>query len=133
MSDLITVTAADVSDQVTVTVNETTDAVTVSVTSVTDEVTVSVSNDTGPQGDAGADGADGIDYSPNTSWFGLVSGYTTTGAEVAITGGTVTPYNYNGGVTRYRYEASDESADAFYTTFDGTNLTGLVATKALSF
>jgi len=154
MDDLVTVTANDVSDLVTVTVNETTDEVTVAVTTSDDQVTVEVSNEVGPQGPAGPTGptgatgpqgpqgeigpqgpagSDALSYDIKTNWFALVSGYQTTGAEVAITGGVVTPYNYLGGVTRYRFESTDELTDAFYTTFNGTAVSGLIISKALQF
>ena len=50
--------------------------------------------------------------------------------NAAITGGTV--YNYTlDGVTRYRFVPTtyDAAADAFYSNFDGTTLSGLVAAR----
>lgn len=73
------------------------------------------------------------DYVRNNDWFGLASGYATFSGPTSITGGRVYTYTYLGAVTRYRFISTDNATDAFYTTFDGTNLTGLVATKALSF
>lgn len=44
--------------------------------------------------------------------------------------GQVYSYLYNsGGTTLYRFIAADNSEDAFYTTFDGTNVSGLVVSK----
>lgn len=163
MDDQVTVTANDVSDLVTVTVNETTDEVTVAVTTNDDQVTVEVSNDvgpqgpagptgptgatgpqgpqgevgpTGPQGPAGADGADGVDATPydiKTNWFALSAGFATVSAPVSITGGTVRTYTYLGAATRYRFISTDNATDAFYTTFNGSAVSGLVITKALQF
>jgi hypothetical protein len=124
-ADTVTITAPVTIDDVTITVNALTDDVTVSVTSVVDDVTVEVSSDTGPQGPAG------VDYDPKTSWFGLAVGAVPTG-PTAITGGRVYTYNY-GTTTRYRFISTDNATDAFYSGFNGTNLTGLVATKALTF
>ena len=82
----------------------------------------------------GMQGEAGTSFDPKTNWFALVSGSISDDPEVAITGGAVTAYHYNGGVTRYRYEATDESADAFYTTFNGSTMpTGFIVAKALQF
>ena len=144
-TDAVTVTAVDASDQVTVSVaGDTTtvevtadsssdlvsitsadpsDAVTVSVTTADDAVTVSVSNDTGPAG---------ADFAPRTDWLSLCTGYSATPTgPTAITGGGVYTYTYTGG-TRYRFVSTDALTDRFYTGFDGTNLTGLVATKSVT-
>lgn len=85
----------------------------------------------GPKGDKGDKGDDGVDYDPATSWISLLAGGTS-GEDIPITGGVVTPYNY-GTTTYYRFSADDDSIDAFYTTFNGTAVSGLVCTKALNF
>jgi len=80
---------------------------------------------------AGPVGPQGANFDPTTTWISLVVGVEPS-AEVSIPSGEVLTYDY-GDTTLYRFIASDDSLDAFYSTFDGTNLTGLVATKALSF
>lgn len=71
-------------------------------------------------------------FSYNT-WVGLAMGYSgVPSAPVSIAAGTVRTYSY-GAQTRYRFIKTDGTLDAFYTGFDGSNLTGLVATKALTF
>jgi len=119
----VEVTADSSSDAVTVTSVDPSDAVTVSVTTADDAVTVSVSNDTGPAG---------ADYDQRTDWLGLVVGFNAIPtAPTAITGGSVYTYTYAGG-TRYRFVSTSGLTDSFYTTFDGSNLTGLVASKGLT-
>lgn len=58
----------------------------------------------------------------------------TDGIEIPITGGTYMVYNFRG-QTVYRYITTATNAngyptiDTFYTTFDGTNLTGLITKR----
>ena len=78
--------------------------------------------------------ADGNSFALNTSWVGLVMGFASppTGPTL-VTGGKVYTYTYLGPTIRYRFIANNGTMDAFYTDFDGTNVTGLVTTKTLSF
>ena len=65
-----------------------------------------------------------IDYSTNWSQEPVL--------EATITGGEVYRYVYEDG-TLYRFVPTDYTAsvDAFYRSFDGTNLTGLVAQRGM--
>jgi hypothetical protein len=69
-------------------------------------------------------------------WMTLVRGYNTTPILLAsIGGGDVYTYVYNYGVgtiTYYRFISTDGSTDAFYTSFNGTSLSGLVASKSIT-
>jgi len=49
-----------------------------------------------------------------------------------VTGGRVFTYNY-GATTRYRFISTDNTIDAFYSNFNGSAVSGLIATKALNF
>ncbi len=115
MNDSIVVLPSSAGDDVKISVNSTTQNVAVSVTRNDDSVQIDASTN--------------VDL--KTSWIGLVCGSIPTG-PTAITGGRVYTYDY-GATTRYRFISTDNSTDAFYAGFDGTNLTGLVATKALNF
>jgi hypothetical protein len=68
-------------------------------------------------------------------WMTLVRGYNTTPTLCAtITTGDVYTYNYNSSpsnITYYRFIATDGTVDAFYTSFNGTSLSGLVASKSI--
>lgn len=71
-------------------------------------------------------------------WIDLVSSFKTPPTiNGAIGSGTVWNYVYDdgagGNVNRYRLVPSpyDPSLDAFYSGFDGTNLTGLIVTRAI--
>jgi hypothetical protein len=125
ITDDVTVAVATIVDDVMVAVTEQVDAVSVLVSDDSDKVIVEVSSDIGPQGPAGAD------YDPTKSWFGLAVGAVPTG-PTAIAGGRVFTYNY-GTTTLYRFISTENSIDAFYSGFDGTNLSGLVASKSLLF
>jgi len=69
-------------------------------------------------------------------WMTLVRGYNTTPVLLATIGtGEVYTYVYNStpsNITYYRFIATDESTDAFYTYFSGSTLSGLVASKSIS-
>jgi hypothetical protein len=69
-------------------------------------------------------------------WMTLVRGYTTTPTLLATIGtGDVYTYVYNSSpsnITYYRFIATDGSTDAFYTSFNGTSLSGLVASKSIT-
>lgn len=121
--DEVAVAITTVSEAVTLTTTLVTEQVNVAVTTQVDAVAVSVSNEVGPPG---------ADFNARTDWLSLCTGYSAipTG-PIAITGGGVYTYTYTGG-TRYRFVSTDALTDRFYTGFDGTNLTGLVASKALS-
>lgn len=68
-------------------------------------------------------------------WMTLVRGYNTTPTlSATIPTGEVYTYVYNSSpsnITYYRYIATDGTADAFYTYFSGTTLSGLVASKSI--
>ena len=68
-------------------------------------------------------------------WMTLVRGYNTTPTlSATIPTGDVYTYVYNSSpsnITYYRYIATDGTADAFYTYFSGTTLSGLVASKSI--
>jgi len=125
ITDDVTVAVTTSVDDVVVAVTEQVDAVSVLVSADSDNVFVEVSSEIGPQGPAGAD------YDPTKSWFGLAVGAVPTG-PTAIAGGRVFTYDY-GTTTLYRFISTDNTTDAFYSGFDGTTLTGLIATKALNF
>ena len=69
-------------------------------------------------------------------WMTLVRGYNTTPTLLATIGtGEVYTYIYNSSpsnITYYRYIATDGSADVFYTSFNGTTLSGVVASKSIT-
>ena len=69
-------------------------------------------------------------------WMTLVRGYNTTPTLCAtIATGDVYTYVYNSSpsnVTYYRYIATDNSIDAFYTYYSGSTLSGLVASKSIT-
>ncbi len=80
---------------------------------------------TGPQGDPG------VDNFP--TWTDLATGWNTEPVfNTALAGGDVYDYVYDGPVTYYRYIANDGSLDAFYSGFDGVNLTGLIKEKQIT-
>ena len=106
---------------------------------------------TGPQGDQGIPGEgvptggtarqaltkiDGTDYNTEfkSNWFDYSTNVEYTGVETAIAAGTVYTCSIDGG-TIYRFVNSTNNAngypieDSFYTNFDGTNLTNLIATR----
>ena len=59
------------------------------------------------------------------TWWDLIVGKTSTGVPVTISSGIVTEFVYSG-YSLYRFVADDGTSDAFYSGFDGTNLTGLI-------
>lgn len=66
-------------------------------------------------------------------WVDLLNTWTTQPVlNVSITGGDVYDYVY-GGTTYYRFVPSpyDSTLDRFFSGFDGTNLTGLLATRGI--
>jgi hypothetical protein len=69
-------------------------------------------------------------------WMTLVRGYNTTPTLLATLGtGDVYTYIYNSSpsnITYYRYIATDGSVDAFYSSFNGTTVSGLVASKSIT-
>jgi hypothetical protein len=69
-------------------------------------------------------------------WMTLVRGYNTTPALCAtIAGGDVYTYVYNSSpsnITYYRYITTDGSEDSFYSSFNGTSVSGLVASKSIT-
>lgn len=86
---------------------------------------------TGPAGPAGPQGDPGVDNFP--TWTDLATGWNTEPVfNTALVGGDVYDYVYDGPVTYYRYIANDGSIDAFYSGFDGTNLTGLIKEKQIT-
>lgn len=78
--------------------------------------------------------AAGNSFTLNASWVGLAMGFSSppTGPTI-IPSGQVYTYTYAGPTTRYRFISNDYTTDAFYTNFNGVNVSGLVATKALTF
>jgi hypothetical protein len=66
------------------------------------------------------------------SWITYVTSYSSTPVFLqTISGGDVYTYKYNSdATTAYRFIASDNSLDAFYGSFDGSNLSDLLVTKA---
>ncbi len=115
----------------------------------------------GPPGPPGADGVgipaggiagqvlskvDGSDYNTQwvtpssisdpygfaSYWMTLARGFSSIPSQIGVTGtGDVWEYNYSNG-TLYRYIATDLSLDAFYTTWDGSNVSGLVTQKEIT-
>jgi hypothetical protein len=69
-------------------------------------------------------------------WMTLVRGYNTTPILLAtIASGDVYTYVYNSSpsnITYYRYIANDGSEDSFYSSFNGTIVSGLVASKSIT-
>jgi hypothetical protein len=70
-------------------------------------------------------------HSARYTWIGLVTGAVPTGPTV-ITGGQVYTYNY-GTTVRYRFINTAGTLDAFYSNFNGINVTGLLVSKGLTF
>lgn len=72
----------------------------------------------------------------SSTWMGLASGFKTEPTFNTTIGlGDVWNYVYSssgGDVTYYRLVPSGAADDAFYEDFDGSNLTNLVATKAIT-
>ena len=67
----------------------------------------------------------------NDTWVGLVNHWSVEPFFIAlITGGDVFGYTLSG-ITRYRFIPTDynPTLDAFYSDFDGTNLTNLITTR----
>ncbi len=86
---------------------------------------------TGAQGPTGPQGDPGVDNFP--TWTDLATGWNTEPVfNTALAGGDVYDYVYDGPVTYYRYIANDGSIDAFYSGFDGVNLTGLIKEKQIT-
>lgn len=86
---------------------------------------------TGPAGPTGPQGDPGVDNFP--TWTDLATGWNTEPVfNTALAGGDVYDYVYDGPVTYYRYIANDGSLDAFYSGFDGVNLTGLIKEKQIT-
>jgi len=69
-------------------------------------------------------------------WMTLVRGYNTTPTLLAtLASGEVYTYIYNSSpsnITYYRYIATDGSEDSFYSSFNGTIVSGLVASKSIT-
>jgi hypothetical protein len=69
-------------------------------------------------------------------WMTLVRGYNTTPTLLAtLASGEVYTYIYNSSpsnITYYRYIANDGSEDSFYSSFNGTIVSGLVASKSIT-
>ena len=69
-------------------------------------------------------------------WMSLVRGYNTTPTlNTTLAGGEVYNYVFTSSPTNktyYRYIATDGSDDAFYSSFNGSTLSGLVARKAIT-
>jgi hypothetical protein len=69
-----------------------------------------------------------------TDWTTLATTWTSTPTlNINISGGDVYDYEY-GSTTYYRFvsEPYDSTLDSFYSAFDGSNLTGLIATRGQS-
>lgn len=92
---------------------------------------------TGPQGETGLTGATG-DTGPAgpegppgglaVTWIGLATGATTIAPDVdQPMSGQVLRYTYSNAEIRFRF--LDTDTDEFYTGWDGTTLTGLVADR----
>lgn len=65
-------------------------------------------------------------------WIDYVAGYLVEPFVLStIASGDVYQYEYNSGIIYYRFIANDLSEDTFYDTFDGMNLSGVIATKQL--
>lgn len=79
---------------------------------------------------------DSTDYNTafKSNWYDYAFNVEYTGAETAITAGTVYTCTIDGG-TIYRFVNSTNNAngypieDSFYTNFDGSNLTNLITTR----
>lgn len=72
-----------------------------------------------------------LETSIQKSWFSLVNSWTAEPSlNINISGGDVYNYVY-GGTTYYRFvpEPYDSTLDSFYSAFDGSNLTGAIATR----
>jgi hypothetical protein len=133
MSDVIaTVTPINTTISLTVTPPDET-PITLEVVDQTQSIAVTIGPQIGQQGPQGPAGSDALSYDIKTNWFALAAGFATASAPVSITGGTVRTYTYLGGATRYRFISTDLLTDAFYTTFNGSAVSGLVITKALQF
>jgi hypothetical protein len=69
------------------------------------------------------------------TWWDYILGKIRTGVETTITSGIVKEWVYStkagAEITFYRYKATDKSQDAFYSGFDGTLVSGLLAQKKL--
>ena len=122
------------------------------------QVTIGTGGAQGPPGPPGADGVgipsggiagqvlskvDGSDYNTQwvtpssisdpygfaSYWMTLARGFSVIPTEIGSTAnGGVWEYTYTNG-TLYRYIATDLSLDAFYTTWDGSAVSGLVTEK----
>lgn len=67
-----------------------------------------------------------------SAWINYVVGYSVTPTLLeTISTGDVYQYGYEDLTTLYRHIATDLSEDAFYSSFDGVTLAGLIATKRL--
>ena len=73
-------------------------------------------------------------FDPTPKFSEIIMEAETDGIEIPITGGTYMVYNFRG-QTVYRYITTATNAngyptqDAFYSTFDGTTLSGLITTR----
>jgi hypothetical protein len=84
-----------------------------------------LSGATGPQGPQG-------EPAPVENFFSLASGFVTVETLSPIATGEVIRYTYQGGATRYRFIANDNSLDAFYRNYEGGVFSNLVTTKRIT-
>ena len=67
------------------------------------------------------------------TWIDLATGWNAEPVlHTALAGGDVYTYTFNNGGPYYRYIADDGSIDAFYESFDGVTLSGLVVEKEIT-
>jgi hypothetical protein len=69
---------------------------------------------------------------PVENFFSLASGFVTIETLSPISTGEVIRYTYQGGATRYRFIANDNSLDAFYRNYEGGVFSNLVTTKRIT-
>jgi hypothetical protein len=91
---------------------------------------------TGAKGDPGAPGLDGLDgASPTIDWIHYIGNTTYQGVTTVIASGDVFTYLYEPtGATVYRHvttllTGAYPTEDAFYSNFDGTNLSNIIVSR----
>jgi len=117
MSD-IAITVSATSEPVSIDVSGPSEAVTITAQDTTESIHITAT--------------EGSSFVPDQDWVHLAIQYDELGTTTTVSGGVVTEYEYSFG-TRYRFEpdADDNSLDAFYTNFDGSTVSGLVAARTI--
>jgi hypothetical protein len=123
--ETVSVTVNSNIDNVSLGVQHVTDTVDIAATSQIDTVLIEITEGTGTGGN----------YEIGNDWMALVRGYKILPVfNSSIVSGDVYTYVYETAgpdLTYYRYIATDLSIDGFYSMFDGSSVTDLIAEKKI--